>query len=193
MKKIFTTLLFVVGAAWCCYGQDLNLTEINQERLQINKIGMMTLGGWALGNIAVNGFMAGSATGSRKHFHLGNVYWNLVNISLAGFGFYQALAADPTSLSMAESIKGHYGIQKILLFNAGLDIGYIATGLFLKERSKNVSRNNDRLMGYGNALLLQGGFLFAFDLVLFLVHQSQSAWVENITFNSDGLGLVFNF
>ncbi len=42
---------------------------------------MMTLGGWAIGNIAVSGFSLRNASGSNKHFHQMNVYWNAVNLA----------------------------------------------------------------------------------------------------------------
>ena len=36
-------------------------------------------------------------------------------------------------------------IQKILLLNAGLDVGYMLGGLYLTERSKNTEKNPERI------------------------------------------------
>jgi hypothetical protein len=68
--------------------------------------------------------------------------------------------------------------EKILLFNAGLDVGYMALGAFLWERG--LRKDSDRLTGYGQSLILQGGFLFTFDLVLYFMNRSQSSQVLEI-------------
>ncbi|WP_232822401.1 DUF6992 family protein [Thermus sediminis] len=49
-------------------------------------------------------------------------------------------------------------LRRLLLLNAGLDLGYLALGLFL------LSRREARLRGFGAAILVQGGFLLLFDL-----------------------------
>ena len=56
-------------------------------------------------------------------------------------------------------------MQKLLLFNAGLDVGYMAFGGYLWEKGRN--DGSQRLVGYGQSLILQGAFLMAFDLTLF--------------------------
>jgi hypothetical protein len=49
-------------------------------------------------------------------------------------------------------------LRRLLLLNAGLDLGYLALGLLL------FSRRQAHLRGFGAAILVQGGFLFLFDL-----------------------------
>ena len=51
------------------------------------------------------------------------------------------------------------------LFNAGLDVGYMATGAYLWERG--IRKDSRGLKGYGQSLILQGGFLFTFDLIMY--------------------------
>ncbi|MCK7526178.1 MAG: hypothetical protein MZV64_55535 [Ignavibacteriales bacterium] len=84
--------------------------------------------------------------------------WNVVNLGIAAFGYFNAVNSDPSSMTNLEIIKDFNSLQNLLLLNAGLDVAYIATGFYLKERSKN-SSSSERLRGYGNSLLLQGGFL----------------------------------
>ncbi len=84
-------------------------------------------------------------------------------------------------------------IQSFLLLNAGLDVAYIATGFYLKERSKN-SSSSERLRGYGNSLLLQGGFLLAFDVALYFIHQSNAdlnlyPHLESLLVGGIGIGI----
>jgi len=142
-----------------------DLRKFNQKRIQIAKAGMYTLGGWAVVNIATG--TAGSLTtdGEAGYLHQMNAYWNIVNAGIATIGILSLSGQRNENPTLSESLQQQSRLEKALLFNAGLDLGYIALGLFLKEKSKN--ETSTRLKGYGNSLLLQGGFLFIFDLTLY--------------------------
>lgn len=99
--------------------------------------------------------------------------WNVVNLGIAAFGYFNAINSDPTAVTNLEILKDYNSLQSFLLLNAGLDAAYIMTGFYLKERSKNSSRA-ERLKGYGNSLLLQGGFLLLFDVTLYFIHQNNA-------------------
>ena len=71
--------------------------------------------------------------------------WALVNAAIAYGGW---LGAEPNLVSL----------RQLLWINAGLDIVYIAIGLGLRMRPKPI------LKGFGLAIVLQGLFLFFFDL-----------------------------
>jgi hypothetical protein len=93
-----------------------------------------------------------------------------------------------------EIIKDFNSLQNFLLLNAGLDVAYIATGLYVKERSKN-SSSSERLIGYGNSLLLQGGSLLLFDVSLFFIHQNNAninLYPHLESFLAGGVGLGIN-
>lgn len=92
---------------------------------------------------------------------------------MAVFGYFNTVNSDPLSMTNLEIIKDYNSLQSFLLLNAGLDVAYIATGFYLKERSKN-SSGAERLRGYGNSLLLQGGFLLLFDITLYFIHQNNA-------------------
>ena len=96
-----------------------------------------------------------------------NAIWNGVNLAIAGLGYLNARKARAADFNLTKSIKEHHKFQKILLFNAGLDIGYMVGGLYLMERGKNQSEQGDRdqMRGFGKSIILQGGFLFVFDLI----------------------------
>lgn len=175
------------------------LQSFNIKRLQINKTGMITLGAWAIGNFVAGGIGWSRSSGPAMYFHQGNVMWNTVNFALAGFGMYGAMTALPGSFSLHQTIVEQYSLEKLLLFNAGLDIGYIATGFFLMERSKHVTRHSDKYKGYGQALILQGSFLFLFDLALFAFQNHHGKALEQlvpvISFAGQGVqfGLGWHF
>ena len=156
MKQRILLFLPLVFLAMPLLGQEISWDDFNQERLRINRVGMQVLGGWAMANIAVSGISVWQSTGETKAFHQMNLGWNAVNLTLAGFGYFNAINAE-TSLGDIESIRAHESILRIFLFNAGLDVGYIMGGAFLLERSKNVSKNSEMLAGFGKSIAARMG------------------------------------
>jgi hypothetical protein len=159
----------------------------------INKNGMLVLGSWAVGNILVGGIGRTKSNGEAKYFHEMNAAWNMINLSIAGFGLYNSFNFDPL-LNTSQAILEQKKIENFLLFNAGLDIAYLGIGFYLKERAKT-SKYSERLIGYGNSLLLQGAFLFLFDLTLYYFHDDLSFnFISNIESIQIGLnGIRINF
>lgn len=186
----------LMGITFFAFGQN-ELESFNLKRQQTSISAMWTLGGWAAANFVVGGIGWARGSGSNMYFHQGNVLWNTVNAGIAGVALYSLYKADPGSLGLFESIKEHYGLEKTLLFNAGLDVGYMAAGLYLRERAKTSSKNQDMLRGYGNALLLQGAFLFVFDLALFGILNQHSRQIETLLqavyVTPSGAGLILRF
>ena len=43
----------------------------------------------------------------------------------------------------------------------GLDVAYIVSGLIIKNSKSNVSQNQ----GFGNSIMLQGGYLLLYDAI----------------------------
>ena len=175
------------------YAQD-GLPSFNADRLGINKNGMLVLGSWALVNMATSPVFASRSSGTEKAFHQMNGYWNTVNLVIASFGYYAAVSGD-TGLTLMETLKEQQRMEKILLFNTALDLGYITGGFLLKERSRAAEKHKDRLKGFGNSLILQGGFLFVFDLTLYLIHQNHSealfTLVDHLAFSPTGFSLTW--
>ncbi len=181
MKNHILFIFFLCVVCFPAFSQsDAELEAFNHQRLLINQAGMITLGAWAAGNFIVSGIGWNQNSGSSLYFHQGNVMWNTVNFALAGFGLYGSLTALPGSFGLAQTITEQYSLEKILLFNAGLDIGYMATGLYLIERAKHINKSSNRFKGYGQALILQGGFLFLFDLVMFAIHNQHGKALDGI-------------
>lgn len=180
--------------------QDIQLEErlsFNQRRIELNKRAMLVLGGWATANILAGSALAGRSDGTRKAFHQMNAYWNTVNLAIAGFGYYQATKEVPSEIGLAGTVEAQYAIQQALLFNAGLDLAYIAGGFYMMERSKRHTKHADRWKGFGQSLVLQGGFLFAFDLTVFLLQQSRQKGLQellsHIQASNNGIGLQWFF
>jgi hypothetical protein len=190
-------LLLVLMLPMIAFGQQNDLLNFNQERMKVNKTGMTVLGSWALINIGVGAAMVGQAEGAEKSFHQMNIGWNAVNLGIAALGYFQSRKSDPASYSLQETIDENYSMQKVILFNAGLDVGYIASGFYLIERSKNAEENADQLEGFGKSIVLQGGFLLLFDVGFhaFLASKNKKlkTIMENVGVTGNGIGLNIRF
>jgi hypothetical protein len=174
IKNIFILLLIIPFVQM--FAQDSisdSLFAFHQNRMNINESAMLVLGTWAAGNILIGTYGNFKASGEAKYFHQFNAIWNVVNLGIAVFGYINAVNSDPNVMTKLEILNDYNSLQSFLLLNAGLDVAYIATGFYLKERSKN-SSSSERLKGYGNSLLLQGGFLLLFDVTLYFIHQNNA-------------------
>ena len=177
------------------------LVDWNQSRLRHTERSMWVLGGWAAANIAVGAIGMSRAKGEQRAFHQMNFAWGAVNLGLAATGLWTATHTDPAALDGWAGYEALQRTQHIFLFNAGLDVGYVMTGMWLKERSKNVPKNAARLRGFGRSILIQGAFLFVFDLGAYFYHQPLAVQfrrmmpIENIKIGmySDGIGFTWKF
>jgi len=165
MKLIFFTLFLATIAV---QAQDLN--AFNQARLKRDQGLMLSLGTWAVGNITSGSI--GWATAQEpelKAFHQMNVMWNTVNLGLAIPGYLRARNTKAV-LTLSQTLSEQQKTERILLFNSGLDIAYITAGFLLRSMALNNQSKAAQFNGFGNGLILQGSFLFAFDLTAFAIH-----------------------
>ena len=139
---------------------------IYDAHLDSMRTGMSVLGAWSISNLLFGSIMRQRTASVSRSFHEMNAAWNLVNLSIAGFGYFSL--PDPSSWSALEGLRTLENIDRILLFNAGLDIAYVAFGYALIERGQRLG--SDRSLGYGRSLILQGAFLFLFDSAFAYLH-----------------------
>ena len=195
MKYLLSISLFL-SFSTNIFSQNLTLTNFNQERNDLNRKGLTILGSWAGANLVTNGILLGNSSGSDKYFYQMNVYWNVVNGALAGLG---VLAAKKTqgNLSAFQTLEEQNSTEKTFLVNTGLDVAYVMTGVYLLEKSKNSTDSQEMLKGYGQSVILQGGFLLLFDGVMYGVHRSHlkkgRVFFENLTFAGNQVGFVWQF
>jgi hypothetical protein len=155
-------LYFVVRA------QDL--ANFNKERCTLDKALMLTLGSWASAN-AITGAIGWSTANNpeMKSFHQMNLMWNAVNLGLAVPGYLRARNAKAV-MSLSTTLNEQQKTERIFLFNSGLDVAYITAGFLLRNMAIHQQSKSDQLNGFGTGLILQGSFLFAFDLTAFAIH-----------------------
>ena len=195
MKNLLFLFLFL-SFSTSIFSQNLLLPTFNQERNDLNRKGMTVLGSWAGANLITNGILLSNSSGSDKYFYQMNVYWSVVNGTLAGLGVLGAKKKQG-NLSAFQSLEEQSSTEKTFLINTGLDAAYVMTGVYLLEKSKNSTDNKDMLKGYGQSVILQGGFLLLFDGIMYGVHRSHlkkgKAIFENLTFTGNQVGLVWRF
>lgn len=193
-RKInWTFLLLVITCCSLSAQEEMPwLQNFNIERQSINEQGMLLLGSWSISNIAWSAFNLSNSNGLKQSYHQMNLGWNAVNLAIAGFGYYQSQNLE--SLSLLDSWEAQESIKRILAVNAALDIAYMAGGFYLRERAKNRPTEYNRWEGFGRALIVNGAFLFTFDLILYWVHQQHGSsdlmpYLENLHVSPNRLGI----
>ena len=165
-KQIATACICILSVT--ALAQQTQLMAFNKEREHISRTGIKVLAGYSAANIIYGSIAAGQATGSNKYFHEMNAIWNGITLGITGIGFLTAKKEG--TLTYSESLTKQQNIEKLFLFNAGLDVAYIAGGAYLKERAKTTIKNPLRLKGYGESVMLQGGVLLLFDGIMYAIH-----------------------
>lgn len=157
-------LLFVVSIFSFCAFTAQDSLLIYKQFYGRHESAMKILGGWSAVNIVSSPFLKITATESWPHFHQMNFNWNLVNAGIAGLAYVGLQKRKQKYWSLSSIEKERNKLRKTLAINMGLDVCYMLAGAILKTRTKKVSSNDQaRNIGFGNSLILQGGFLFVFD------------------------------
>ncbi|WBO83746.1 DUF6992 family protein [Hymenobacter yonginensis] len=148
-----------------------SLDALNHARELLAERGMGVLGAWALLNLLVSGYrvMHTDPRAEARYFHLMNVGWAFVNMGIAVWGLLHANPNHVAGLPLADSLAAQFTMEKILLFNAGLDVAYVVCGSWLRARAATTVPP-EKLLGYGRSLWLQGGFLLLFDVSFYLLY-----------------------
>lgn len=192
MRSVLFIILYTLGSV-----QAQDLSSYNQQRFDTDKKLMITLGSWASVNMVGSGVAwASLPQGEARYFHQMNVMWNTVNLGLAIPGYIKARKMD-ADMSFSETLKSQHRTEKVFLFNGALDIAYMTGGLLLREMAQNDASKTNMFNGFGNSLLLQGGFLFIFDLTAYAIHKRHAnkglyPFLEKVELSQSGIGLCYS-
>lgn len=138
----------------------------------------------------------GRTVGSHHYLHQMNLMWNSVNLGIATYGM---IAGPPPFNEAVETlVSQHMKSERLYIINSGLDLIYMGAGGYLLHRSKKSVGKSDLLKGYGQSLLLQGGFLLIFDTALWaLQRNTRLNFLDQISTASipeiSGIGLAYSF
>ncbi|MFD2246430.1 DUF6992 family protein [Pontibacter ruber] len=164
MRK-YLCLLPLLLSGFAASAQGNALLTFNLRQAETLRIGMLVLGLWAILNIVVGSFKLTKTSRSKRFFHQMNIYWNIVNLCIAGASLYFLMSEDVTIRTLAESVRMHASYKKILYLAIGLDAAFIMLGSYLVERSRN-SPKIEQLQGWGRSIVMQGVFLLILDVTL---------------------------
>ena len=178
--KLLLFLFSLAISPMSVFCQINELVSFEQKRIDLNKKAMVVLGSWSTANIIAGAIGTNANNKEARYFNQMNVIWNSVNLLIAGAGYYGATKEKLNDLSISKILMHQNKTEKAFLFNTGLDLVYVTTGLYLTERSK---RNADpaKLKGYGNSVMMQGGFLFLLDAVMYKLQQHSGKKLNSFT------------
>jgi len=131
---------------------------------------MAALTTWGAGNMVAGTalWLTTPADRSARYFHQMNALWNTVNVTLGVIGLVGS-RRDGASTPIDVSVKRSRKAQQVFAINLALDFGYMAAGALTWDIG--ASRQSLRAVGYGQSVVLQGGFLLVFDAVMLGLHQ----------------------
>ncbi|MCA6371900.1 MAG: hypothetical protein IM631_10925 [Cytophagales bacterium] len=170
MKQVLLIAFFAnIVPAFSQTETEVFVNDFDNRKNKLQHDGMVVLGSWASANIIGSAIGYGLSTSNEeKEFYIMNGSWGLINLGLA----LPALLTKPKpTASLYDLQRNQTKFEKIFLANAVLDVAYIAGGFYLKEYASNQSalKDQERFNGFGNAIILQGAGLMAFDIAMTLL------------------------
>jgi hypothetical protein len=203
MKYVVSALILVfltlyAGAQEQASEPTLLLKQIDERQTQLTRNGMISLNVWAGANLISGGIGYFQTTGDTRYFHQMNAFWNIVNVGIAVPGLIGTYKRKNDELTFESVYKNQQKLQTVYLFNAALDVGYMASGWALFNFGNNQTGElRNRFRGYGQSLVLQGGYLFVYDMVMFALLKRTGKKLDvmwkNVSSTPTGLGMRINF
>lgn len=213
MKK--TLVIILVLFCTSVFAQD-SLKYYNNLRINTTSSGMKVLGAWGIVNlgtgaiwgwnskstttyVGLNGTPVTSSKGINRegqYFFQMNTIWGAVNFGTSLLGYASVQKYRKKTLTAAETLEQQKKLEKIFLINGAFDIAYLGTGAYLKIAGS--SRNSPMMKGYGESILIQGGFLLIFDGIMYHAEKSNGSRLRNflekhpISFDGHRVGTVIS-
>ena len=168
-------------AATTLFAQQSFSDSIALCRTRLTQHAMVTLGSFAVTNIATGFIAANNTTGQPRYFWQMNAYWNFFNLGIAGLGYIGTLKNLHRQYSFADNYKAQKSMEKLYMVNFGLDIAYITGGFLLRAKGNNETtvQLKDQYKGYGTSIAAQGGFLLVMDGVMVMLHHKNTLQLRN--------------
>ena len=188
---LFLCLLALSGRS---FSQKDVLLKFEKERTGISKKSMLVLGGWSAANIIVSGFATKTHNREVRYFHQMNVMWGGINLAIAGLGYWGAGREKIDNPTLAAVLKHQSKTEKTYLINTGLDVLYVGAGLLMNKTSDN-QKNPDKFKGYGNSIMMQGGFLLLYDAIIYAIHRKHGKQLDKLELSGGpgSVSLVYKF
>jgi hypothetical protein len=155
-------------------GPSEALLRFDQRMLQLSRLHATVLGLWAFLNVVAGGIRTFTTPGEvgPLAFHTMNLSWGFINGGIAAFVYLHTKksAAQPKMLLRRLNLQRH--VEKVLLFNVGLDLAFIAAGIALYQRAFVIDTAYPELWkGFGISVLMQAAYLLIQDSVFYRLHR----------------------
>lgn len=198
MKGFLFALLLLLGST--VHAQLSLYDSVNIRHNKISSTAITALAGWSAASIVSGLVGQNNSDGGVRQFHKRNVLFGGINLAFSGLSLWRTHYEASRGYTPAETFKRTAATQKVLLFNAGLDLAYLAYGLYTRERAFRYTGDKaDRLRGTGNSLLVQGGFLTVLDFVQYFLQSANAKRLNTrlqgltVTATDNGFGLAYRF
>lgn len=179
MKLYFSLFLGFFILSLHVQAQTAAIDSLWTQRLTTDKKTSWVLGTWAASNFIISLPGMHSTDLQQRYYHRGNVYWNVVNLSLATFGYLQTRNEKPPE-NLTELFHRERKMQVIFGINALADVGYMASGLYLMNHRSGVVMKDAQFNGFGQTLLVQGAALLVFDAVLYAHKRKRAKQIKKL-------------
>ena len=163
--KFIVPVIIFISLTSAVKSQDS--TSIHDLFYKKQQQSLSLLSSWSVGNlilspIATKNLFSPSLT--NEYFHQMNFSWNLLNVGIAGLGhiIVNKDSKKPWDIQTLHFKKKK--AEKSIIINMGLDLAYMVTGFIIKNNLAESSMNK----GYGNSIILQGGYLLFYDAIFLM-------------------------
>lgn len=119
---------------------------------------------WSVFSIVIGLALQFSRSAQVRGFGQQAATWGAIDAAIAGLGLRGAAQKmdDPAAYALPAQSKEARNLGRLLWINAGLDVFYMLGGLALARRD---DPDNKGWFGHGWGVVVQGAFLFLFDLI----------------------------
>lgn len=126
---------------------------------------------WAALNIVLGGLFSLFSLNLYYYFHLMNFTWGIVNAFVAAFVYLHHNKDLTPPQPLLKQMDHQRHAEKIILFNIGLDVAFMVSGIALYLNGNGISTTYPELWkGFGISVLMQGAFLFVQDNIFYWLH-----------------------
>lgn len=197
MQKTLLLICFT-AFSFTAFSQKTDLLKFEKERVRYSKNAMITLAGWSVANIVGSGIATDTRNKEMRYFHQMNVMWGGINLAIAGLGYWGANREKIDNPVLADVLKHQNRLEKTYLINLGLDVVYVGSGLLMNKTSNN-QKNPEKFKGYGNSIMMQGGFLLLYDAIMYSIHRKHGKQLkgfgDKVMLNAGpgAVSLTYNF
>jgi len=129
--------------------------EQRQQQMERNKYILL---GWGVANMISGAAMLGT---ENRDFGVMNASWGAINTGIALFALRSASQKYPNEYSHWDILRDEQQFNRIVALNTGLDVGYMIAGYAMMREGRDTM-----IRQYGTSVLVQGAFLFVYDLFL---------------------------